>query len=134
MKCSMVILDTSFLYAYFNHEDFHHAEALKIAKKLPHQALYFPSSVFFELLNLLSSRKNSKIAAEVGAILLAPNSAATLLKMDDSFFDEVWVLFQKSAPLNLSITDTSVLYLALEYGADLITFDRDLKLTYEKLK
>ena len=130
----MVILDTSFLYAYFNDQDAHHLKALSIAKELHGQALYFPSSVFFELLNLFSMRKNIETAMQVGKNLLAPDSAATLLKMDDSFLDETWGTFQKNAPSHLSLTDSSVLYVALEYGSDLITFDQALKASYERLK
>lgn len=131
----MVILDTSFLYALLHQKDKHHLRAQKIAhEELEGGLAYLPIAVFQETITLLNLRQGTDVARKMGSYLLSDQSPATLLKMDEACFDDVWKLFQKLGAHQLSMIDATLLYLSIEYEAQLISFDEELLGLYDQLK
>lgn len=127
----MVILDTSFLFALFVKEDDFHKKALVLAQQQEAQLLACSFLVFQELMTLLMSKVGSVAANKIGQDLLDPSSPIQFLKIDEEFFADSWSLFRQLGQHRFSFVDISLLVLAKNIEAEVLTFDRDLE---EKLR
>ena len=105
MPAFMILLDTSFLFAFFQEDDVHHAKAKEWAPQLDEDPGFIPMSVFDELMTLLTYRVSPEAAIKIGQLLLQENSPVGVLKMDETVFDEAWSYFQEKSPHNFSFTD-----------------------------
>lgn len=122
----MLILDTSFLFAFFQETDDHHNKAVQLTASLEEDIVYFPFLVFQELLTLLTSRYSSKEAVRISEIMLDKDFPAKILKIDEEYFEQSIKMFKKLGKHRFSFVDVSLLVLASELEAKIITFDTRL--------
>ncbi|QQR54682.1 type II toxin-antitoxin system VapC family toxin [Candidatus Peregrinibacteria bacterium] len=121
-----MILDTSFIFAYFNSVDSLHKKARHIFKSSAEEPHFVSFLVYQELLTLMTSRFSSKEAIQLSEILLSEDSGIQLLKMDEEYFEESVALFEELSPHKLSFVDISLLVLAKNLEAKVLTFDERL--------
>lgn len=91
----MIVLDSSFLVAYHNSRDVHHAAASKTMEPLLKEEwgrILLPEYVFLEVTTVLARRRDLQTAAIVGDTLLnareiefVPCSDVFLVKCGDDF-------------------------------------------------
>lgn len=124
----MIVLDTSFLYAFFQKEDKHHKKAGEIAKIIADEELIFiPIEVVEELVTVVTYRKSSEVAIKIANILLDPKSAIGIVNTHEIVFDEAWTTFQKLNPHKFSFVDCVLISMTKNSDdTKLITFDKAL--------
>ncbi len=124
----MIVLDTSFLYAFFQKEDKHHKKAREIAKIIANEELIFiPIEVVEELLTIVTYRESSATAIKIANILLDPKSAIGIVNTHEIVFDEAWAIFKKLNPHKFSFVDCVLISMTINSdGAKLVTFDKAL--------
>ena len=122
----MVILDTSYLFSLFQEEDDFHQKALGLSEKLDDEVSYITFLVFQELLTLITSRFSSAEAIRVADILNSERSPVQFLKLDEEYFDDTLALFKKLSPHRFSFVDVSLMVLAKNMEARVLTFDERL--------
>lgn len=122
----MVLLDTSFLYAYFNSDDPHHVEALGFVDFLDTQIAVIPIEVVQELMTVISYKLDSAKALEVVQLLFDKNFPIQILYSDENTFKNTWKTFKVLAKSKLSYVDCLLLNLAKELGLKIMTFDKGI--------
>jgi len=127
MTYFMVILDTSFLVAYFREADVHHAKALKLAEELRGEKMVITFLVFQELASILNRKVSTEFSASVTKRLLMPDSSIELFKLDESYFEEVLALYESLGPHSFSYVDVSLIHLSKELELSVLTFDKELE-------
>lgn len=123
----MVILDTSFLFALFIKEDEFHEKASVLARQQEGQLLACSFLVFQELMTLLMSKIGSAAAIKIGKDLLDSSSSVQFLRMDEESFEDTWSLFETIGTHKLSFVDVSLITLAKNLDAKVLTFDQGLE-------
>ena len=122
----MVILDTSFLFAYFNKKDTNHKKAVLLASELDNYTALLPVEVFEELMTVITYKISSKEAAKVGELLLGHDSPVKLMHSDKKTFDLSWKFFQSLEPHKFSFIDCILITLAKEFQCQIFTFDKKM--------
>lgn len=121
----MIMLDTSFVIAYFNTRDQNHRLALNTAKILDHQnrELYITDYLFGEIVTVSLVRlKNLNKATYVGKIML---EYCNLIYVDKDLFEQAWKIFSEQN-LRLSFVDcTTVATMKSQKIQKIATFDSD---------
>ena len=124
----MIVLDSSFLVAYHNTRDHHHAQAARamvhlVAGEWGRAVLL--EYVFLEVVTVLRARRSATLATEVANQLLEASEVDFLLCSD--FFADTLATFQhESAPL--SFTDAAIVTVARrEKRGNVATFDTDFR-------
>ncbi len=102
----MIILDTSFLTAFYNKRDSRHREALKIFDEIANDKLVISDYIFDEVVTSLRA-KVPWIAQEVGENIL---ENLDVIRVNDEDFKTAWELFNKFD--ELSFTDFTTLSLS----------------------
>jgi predicted nucleic acid-binding protein len=125
----MIFLDSSFIMAYSNEQDYFHKRALEIAIELAEDKYGTPvitDYVFDEVMTgILSRTKNLKKTVETGDKLL---NTTLMIRMDADLFTETWKNFRDQHQPKLSFTDCSIIAACKLNGiAKLATFDGELK-------
>jgi len=129
----MVILDTSFLFALFQEQDEFHEEAKQVSLSFDGELVYFSFLVFQELMTLTMSRYSSEEATTISRTLLGEKFPAKIIKLDTDYFELTNDLFKKLGKHRFSFVDVSLLVLARELDARIITFDERLQKESEKI-
>jgi predicted nucleic acid-binding protein len=125
----MIILDTSFLIAFYNKRDSRHEEALKIFDEITNDKLVISDYIFDELVTFLRA-KVPWIAIEVGENIL---ENLDIIRVNDEDFRTAWELFNKFN--KLSFTDCTTLSLSKRLKIRrVVTFDQSLIRAFEKVK
>ncbi len=125
----MIVLDSSFLVAYHNTRDTHHAAA---ARGMAHlvagtwgRAL-LPEYVFLEIVTVLRSRRGRDVATQAGNVLLDARDVDFVPCSD--LFLAAWGVLQSEPAGQLSLTDAAVVALARrEKPGFVATFDEDFR-------
>lgn len=119
-----MVLDSSFLVAYFLEMDANNAKAIGLAERHEKESLLLPDLVLYETLTLICYRKGAQGAREAyekisgnSQILLHDFSAEEKREILDRF------LSQKG---KLGFVDVAILHLAEKTGSGIISFDRQL--------
>jgi predicted nucleic acid-binding protein len=125
----VIVLDSSFLIAYRNSRDAHHAKAREVMARIARgewgDAL-LPEYVFLETVTVIAARVDQRTATETGEALLAAKEL-TFVPCSELFL-EAFKRFQAQAKPRLSFTDAAMLVVAQRFGADRIaTFDEDFR-------
>jgi len=124
----VIVLDTSFLVAFHNRDDVHHAAAVRAMDRLvggEWGVALLPEYVFLELVTLLLLRRNLSTAVEVAETLLRAREVE--LVPCSELFIETWRRFREQGRKKLSFTDAAILAVAAQREAEAIaTFDRAL--------
>jgi predicted nucleic acid-binding protein len=123
----VVVLDSSFLVAYHNTRDAHHAAAARGMLRLIGgewgQALLL-EYVFLEVVTVLSARRDLSVATEVGSRLLTAREVDFVPCSD--FFFETLQTFRNQPGGRLSFTDAAIVTVARRNPPGLVaTFDSD---------
>ena len=123
----MLLLDSSFLIAYHNMRDVHHAAAERampriVAGEWGRAALL--EYVFLEVVTVLLARRGRAVASDVGATLLRAGEV-DFVPCSDLFLDTLET-FRNQPKSNLSFTDSAIVTVALRNAPGFVaTFDRD---------
>jgi predicted nucleic acid-binding protein len=125
----LIVLDASFVVAYHNEDDAHHAAAAKAWPDLVGGAwgpVLLPEYIFVEVVTVLAARRGLERAAERGRELL---EAAEFEFVDCSaFFVRAFEVFRTQRGTELSLADAAVVAIARQRGAKHVaTFDRDFR-------
>lgn len=119
------LADTSFLSAFFNKEDANYSEARNMVREMRNEYLIVPSVVVAEL---SSFNKNVDLRE-----LLIENAISTASEVS-SFGDRdimAYLTFRRYYQDNLTTIDSIILFSAIDRGATLLTFDKELKKKHE---
>ena len=123
----MVVLDSSFLVAYHNIRDAHHAAAARGMLRLVGgewgRALLL-EYVFLEVVTVVMARRDLSVASEVGSRLLTAREVEFVPCSD--FFFETLQTFRNQPAGRLSFTDAAIVTVARRHAPGLVaTFDTD---------
>ncbi len=119
--------DTSWLIALFNPEDSHHKQALRELEEL-NSAPAMSSLVLAELLVDFESSDSGSVS---GTLQKIQKSFSTI----NSVTLEIAVRAAEiCSTQKVSLTDAIVIATALEEQSHLLTFDRNMKAAYERIK
>ena len=124
----MILLDSSFLIAYHNTRDAHHAEAARAMVHLVAgewgQALLL-EYVFLEVVTVLRARRGAAVATEVAEQLLNAHEV-DFVPCSDFFVDTLQTF--RHEPAELSFTDAAIVTVARrERKGYVATFDSDFR-------
>lgn len=125
----MVVLDSSFLIAFHNARDVHHAAACGAMDRLLHgewgRAL-LPEYVFLEVVTVVAARRGLGAATRVGALLLSAQEV-DFVPCSESFLD-AWEIFRTQESAKLSFADAAIVAIARRTRTELVaTFDSDFR-------
>lgn len=123
----MILLDTSFVVAYYNTRDEHHEKAKEIMQKLKVNMLgecCITDYIFDECMTVILLRlKDIKKATEIGNDLLA---LTKIIYMDENLFQFTRQIFKEQQKTKLSFTDCSSIALLKDRNMQgIITFDTE---------
>ncbi len=123
----MIILDTSFIIAYYNENDEKHDKAVELMKTLvlgKYGEFIISDYIFDEVVTVALIRlKKMKRALEIGSDVLFFTS---LFYLEKEGFEKAWDIFKGQKDTKLSFTDCSILALMEEKGIRYVaSFDED---------
>jgi predicted nucleic acid-binding protein len=123
----VIVLDTSFLVAFHNSRDVHHAEARPLMNGLvagkwgPALLLEY---VFLEVTTVLLVRRNLNVACSVASILLQAREV-DFVPCSELFIDTLET-FRNQSGTAFSFVDAAIITAARRYDArHIATFDRE---------
>ncbi len=120
----MIIIDTSYIIAFFSEKDFHHKKAVEFISQLD-EDLFAPIEVIQELMTTLSRKVSSLYAVKVASSILENNSI-NIINSHELVFDKAFDTFKKLNPHKFSFVDCVLISLAKNSDATILTFDKDL--------
>jgi predicted nucleic acid-binding protein len=128
----MIVLDSSFLVAFHNSRDMHHAAARRLMRELVAgkwgRALLL-EYVFLEVTTVLLVRRNLNVASAVASILLQAREI-DFVPCSELFVDTVKT-FRNQTGTEFSFADAAIIAAARRYSApNIATFDGE----FAKLK
>lgn len=122
----MLVLDTSFLVAWHNTRDVHHAAARALRDQLRDGAwgrALLPEYVFVELTTVLAARRSLVAAVVVGDALLRAREIDFIPSSE--LFDRAFDVFRAQGAMGLSFTDAAIVAVARQFGAEYVaSFDQ----------
>lgn len=125
----MVVVDSSFLIAWHNTRDVHHAASVPVMEKLLSgdwgRGLLL-EYVFLEVVTVVGARRGLQLAVGVATALLEAREL-DFLPCSELFADALET-FRSHSEAKLSFTDAAIVAAARLRGADLVaTFDNDFR-------
>ncbi len=125
----MILLDTSFVVAYYNTADNNHNKAVEIMNSLTaggYGDIFITDYIFDEIATVAFVRlKNLNKTIEIGE---AVNSLAKIDYIGKDVFEDTWKLFKGQTATKFSFTDCSTLSMMKKNGIkNIATFDEDFK-------
>ena len=125
----MILLDTSFVVAFYNQSDAHHAEASPAFHRLLEGEwgdILLLEYVFLEIMTVLAVRRDLPTAVSVGEILLGAREIEFV--PCSQYFLETYQVFREQQITRLSFADAAIVAVARDRSAKAIaTFDRDFR-------
>lgn len=125
----MVVLDSSFLIAYHNRRDVHHAAAASVMDRLTGGAwgpALLLEYVFLEVLTVLLARRGLDAATKVGTLLLHARDVEFVPCSD--IFLAALETFRMQRTGALSFTDAAIVTVARAMAGGVVaTFDSDFR-------
>lgn len=125
----MIVLDSSFLIAFYNRRDAHHAAAASAMDSLlrgDFGRLVLIEYVFLEVVTVLLARRGHRTALDVADILLDAEEV-DFLPCSDLFRDALRE-FRTRGAARLSFADAAIVAAAQRHGAEFIaTFDEGFR-------
>lgn len=123
----MILLDTSFLVAYFNQKDENHQKAMNVIHGVVGKKFgspYMTDYIFGETVTVALIRmRNLDRATRIGKYLL---EALETIRIEEDLFLEAWKMFYSQKGTKLGFTDCTTLA-AMRYHdiENIATFDKD---------
>jgi predicted nucleic acid-binding protein len=125
----VIVLDSSFLIAYHNERDVHHAAAREAMERFLAGAWgrgLLLEYVFLEVVTVLLARRGLAVVRNVGQILLESDELEFVPCSD--FFIQTWETFRGQTAASLSFADAAILAVARARAGGLVaTFDMDFR-------
>ncbi len=121
MEKSNVVIDSSILIALYNSDDTQHTNALSVFERLPNHLVILHPYVVQEVSTVLTYRAGLPRAQEFLSDI--PNSENTFMPAVDVRSD---IEYFKKLNKKISFTDSALIRLAKELGAELVTFDKQM--------
>jgi len=125
----MIVLDASFLIAYHNTRDVHHAAAARIMVQLVGGTwgpALLPEYVFLEVVTVLRAKRGIEVANAAARALLAAGEVEFV--PCSPFFHETLSVFHRQGEAGLSFADCAIVALARRHGpGHVATFDAGLR-------
>jgi predicted nucleic acid-binding protein len=125
----VVVLDSSFLVAFHNQSDVHHAPAREAFERIVHGEwgdILLLEYVFLEVVTVLSARRDLATAVSVGEILLGARELE-FVPCSGQFLG-AYDIFREQRDFRLSFVDAAIVAVARDRGAKTIaTFDEDFR-------
>jgi len=121
----MILLDASFIVAYYNEKDVHHNKAVEIMAIIinSYKNLIIYDYIFDEVINVLLRKIDLHSTIEIGNVLI---NSVEILNIGDNLFDESWEIFKNQKNTKLSFTDCSILaVMKKDHIKYIATFDKD---------
>ncbi len=123
----MIVLDSSFIVAYHNIRDVHHAAAAPVMDEIISGKWGTPlllEYVFLEVVTVLLARRGLAVASNVASLLLQAREL-DFVPCSELFLDTLEI-FRGQVNTALSFTDAAIVALARREDVGVIaTFDRD---------
>lgn len=123
MERDNIVLDSSFLIAYFCKDDSLHEKAKIDAINLENKVAILTSGVIHEVSNLLIYRKEYVL---LDLVLKSFLQSGAFVILDSFSFLEVETYLRNSNIKNLSYTDVSLLFYSKYKNATVLTYDKKL--------
>lgn len=124
---SKYIFDTSFISAFFNQNDVNHNKAKEILSKIsPKEEIIVPTVVIAELASFNKNKALRDVMVESVIDMSKSNPGLNESNLED------YIYFIKTIIGSFTAIDSIILFTAILYNADLITFDIKLKKLYTK--
>jgi predicted nucleic acid-binding protein len=125
----VIVLDASFVVAYFNEDDAHHGRAAAVWPELVAGAwgpVLLPEYIFVEVVTVLAARTRLDRAAARGVELL--DAAEFEFVPCSPLFLDAFEVFRTQRGTQLSFADSGVVAVARARGAEHVaTFDDDFR-------
>lgn len=126
----MIILDTSFLVAYFNQGDENHPKVMKIMEEIVGRKfgpMCMTDYIFNETVTVaMIKMKDLQKATRIGDYTI---KALKMIRVGEDTFLQAWKIFQSQKGTRLGFTDCTTISVMKYHGIDNIaTFDKDLKI------
>jgi len=122
-----LILDSNVFIALYFVNDSLHEKAVLLMEGVDDIDILVPYCVVQEVATILTYRLGKTVANKFLSDL---KTAGNMFLIDDDVDNEID--FFESVEKKISFTDSSLLYLAGKYRANLVTFDQDLLKLYKK--
>jgi predicted nucleic acid-binding protein len=122
----MIVLDSSFIIAYHNTRDVHHAAAKPIMEEVASGKwgnATLLEYVFLEVVTVLLARRGLEVAANVASTLLQARELE-FVSCSDLFLD-AFETFRNQRNTKLSFTDAAIVTAASREKGVVATFDRE---------
>lgn len=122
----MILLDASFLYAYYNEQDVHHKRAIELSKELkqaPNEIIIL-DYIFDEVMSVSLNRlKNINKVKIIGNDIL---SSLGILYINEETFQKAWNIFSNQTDTSFSFTDCIIIaFMNLHNIKNLVSFDKE---------
>jgi predicted nucleic acid-binding protein len=125
----LIVLDSSFLIAFHNHNDVHHASATRVMRRVlggEWGIALLPEYVFLEVTTVVAARLGVPEASAVGELLL--ESREIEFVPCSEFFRASFDLFRRQRDGSMSFADAAIVAIARGREAPYVaTFDRDFR-------
>jgi predicted nucleic acid-binding protein len=125
----MIVLDSSFIIAYHNTRDVHHAASSPVMEQIISGKWGRPlllEYVFLEVVTVLLARRGLAVAGNVASILLQAHEI-DFVPCSDLFLNS-YETFRSQGNARLSFTDAAIVTLARRQNVGLVaSFDSDFK-------
>jgi predicted nucleic acid-binding protein len=123
----VIILDSSFLIAFYNRRDVHHGRAVATMERLlsgDWGPALLPEYVFLEVATVLAAKVGLGESVAVGKVLL--DAADLEFVACSEYFNETFEVFRDQQDTTLSFVDASIVAIQRRLGAPFVaTFNRE---------
>jgi predicted nucleic acid-binding protein len=105
----MILLDSSFLIAYYSIKDKHHDDAVAIMPQITNREfgdVFITDYIFDEIVTVIAMR-SKRIAASI-RIGAAIKEALNFFHTSEETFDSAWELYRSQKSTTLSFTDCTI--------------------------
>jgi len=118
----MIILDTDFIFSYFDKNQSTHQQAKNLVEQFDKEQIAVSNLVLQELATVISNRFGYVIAKQIveNVALFEPQEIFVTPKETAKVWQTFWSLQKK----NISFIDCSNLFLAQKFGCKIASFDK----------
>jgi predicted nucleic acid-binding protein len=125
----MIILDTSFIVAFYNTRDENHEKAVKLMEDITkgkYGNLYVTDYIFDESVTVIFIRlKSLSKTIKIGEVI---RKSVEMLEVERRVFEDAWKLFKTQRKTVFSFTDCTTLSIMRKRNIkNIATFDKDFK-------
>ena len=125
----MIVIDSSFLIAYYNARDAHHPAATQLMARFLDGEWgrgFLLEYVFLEVVTVLAARRGLAAASATSQILLQASELEFVACSD--FFIQTFNVFRNQSSGTLSFTDAAIVSVARERAGGVVaSFDSDFR-------